>query len=230
MTIWKDIYTNIFAQKRYLLYAEGLKNTLLIALIATLIGVFIGIVIAIVKVYARTNKKLKPLEILADIYLTIIRGTPMMIQLMIMYFIVFASAPIGYELPIAMLAFGINSGAYVAEIFRAGIQSIDPGQMEAGRSLGLSRNKTMIHIILPQAIRNILPALFNEFIVLIKETSIVGIIAVRDLTKVTELIRSRTLSAYVSLIFAAIIYLILVTILTIVQRKLERRLGTNDRR
>ena len=149
---------------------------------------------------------------------------------MIMYYIVFKSAPPEMAVGVAMLAFGVNSGAYVAEIFRAGITSIDRGQMEAGRSLGLSKNTTMRYIILPQAIKNILPALFNEFIVLVKETSVAGYISIRDLTKAAELVRSRTFEPFIPLIGIALVYLVLVMVLTAIQRRIERRLTAGDKR
>ena len=154
----------------------------------------------------------------------------MVVQLLIMYYIVFKSAPPEMAVGVAMLAFGVNSGAYVAEIFRAGITSIDRGQMEAGRSLGLSKNTTMRYIILPQAIKNILPALFNEFIVLVKETSVAGYISIRDLTKAAELVRSRTFEPFIPLIGIALVYLVLVMVLTAIQRRIERRLTAGDKR
>ena len=169
---------------------------------------------------------LKFLNFLCNIYITIIRGTPVVIQLMIMYFIVFASSRNGIFA--AILSFGINSGAYVAEIVRSGIMSIDKGQFEASRSLGFNYSSTMIHIILPQAFKNILPALGNEFIVLVKETSVAGYVALQDLTYVGNLIRSRTYEAFFPLITVALIYLIIVLILTFLLKKLERRLRNSD--
>ncbi len=225
-----DVYTNIIADDRYLLYLEGLKNTLLMAAGAVVIGVLLGMIVAIIKVYAADNRKLRPLEALCNLYLAVIRGTPMVVQLLIMYYIVFKSAPPEMAVGVAMLAFGVNSGAYVAEIFRAGITSIDRGQMEAGRSLGLSKNTTMRYIILPQAIKNILPALFNEFIVLVKETSVAGYISIRDLTKAAELVRSRTFEPFIPLIGIALVYLVLVMVLTAIQRRIERRLTAGDKR
>ncbi|MCX7614139.1 MAG: amino acid ABC transporter permease [Clostridiales bacterium] len=207
---------------------KGLLITLNIAFFSAVLGVLIGMLIAIVKVYSVQNKGLKPLNFICDIYLTFVRGTPMAVQLLIMYFVFFAFAPATFQIPIAIIAFGFNSGAYVAEIIRAGIQSIDRGQMEAGRSLGLTKNMTMRFIILPQAVKNILPALFNEFITLVKETAIVSLIAVPDLTMAASLVRSRTFNAYVPLFFIAIIYLIIVVGLTALQKRLERRLAVND--
>ena len=161
------------------------------------------------------------------IYLTIIRGTPVVVQLMIMYFVIFAFSSNGVL--IAILAFGINSGAYVAEIFRSGINSIDKGQFEAGRSLGFNYTQTMLHIILPQAFKNTLPTLCNEFIVLLKETSVAGYVGVTDLTKAGDIIRGRTFSAFMPLIAVALIYLVFVIILTKLTSKLERRLRKNER-
>ncbi len=224
------LYANLIANGAPGVYAKGLLNTLILAGGATLIGIILGALVAIVKVYAVDNKKLRPLEFLCNVYLTVIRGTPMMVQIMIMYFAIFAFAPLSAAIPIAILSFGINSGAYVAEIIRAGIQSIDRGQTEAGRSLGLTKNQTMKLIIMPQAIKNILPALFNEFIVLIKETAIVNVVAVGDLTKAAINIRSRTFNAWIPLFFIALVYLLLVTGLSAVQKRLERRMAANDKR
>ena len=223
-----DIYANIFYSGRIFLYLKGLGITLTIAFFAALLGVMIGMVIAIVKVYAVENKGLNPFNFLCDAYLTFVRGTPMAVQLLIMYFVIFGSAPATFQIPIAIIAFGVNSGAYVAEIIRAGIQSIDRGQTEAGRSLGLTKNTTMRYIILPQAIKNILPALFNEFITLVKETAIVSLIAVPDLTYAATWIRSRTFNAFVPLFFIAIVYLVIVVGLTAIQKRLERRLAKSD--
>ena len=229
-SLQKDLYTNIIADDRYLLYLEGLRNTLLMALGGVIIGTIIGVVIAVVKVYAVENKGLAPLNWLANIYIGLIRGTPVVVQLMIFYFVVFASASDSWAMPVAMLSFGINSGAYVAEIIRAGILSVDRGQTEAGRSLGLSQNTTMRYIVLPQAIKNILPALFNEFIALVKETSVAPLIAVRELTMVSTVIKSRTFNAYVPLLTIAAIYLVIVLGLTALQKKMERRMSVSDQR
>lgn len=221
------IYISVIEKDRWKMYLEGLGNTLFIALCATLIGIAIGMIIAIVKVSAVNNRKLRPLEMLCDLYLTVIRGTPVLVQLLILYTAVFSSLTNG--IPVAIIGFGINSGAYVAEIIRSGIMSINRGQSEAGRSLGLTGSMTMRLIVLPQAVKNILPALFNEFITLLKETSVAGMIAVRDLTKVADGIKGRTFSS-APLFIAAGIYLVLVIGMTAVQRRIERRLAKGDRR
>lgn len=226
----QQIYNNIIAEQRYMLYLEGLGNTLLITLGAALLGIVLGALVAICKVYAKSNKALKPLDILCDIYLTVIRGTPMMVQVLIFAFVIFAFVGFDNMVYVAILAFGINSGAYVAEIVRAGINAVNIGQTEAGRSLGLSNNQTMKLIVLPQAIKNILPALGNEAIVLFKETAIVGYIAIKDLTYMATLIRSRTYSPLVPLLFIALIYLAFVMLMTWGLRKLERRLAKSDNR
>ncbi len=223
----KDFYTSIIAENRWMMYVEGLGNTLLISAVAVCIGVAIGTVVALVKYFAVTNKKLWIFDKLCDVYITIIRGTPMLVQLLILYTVVFTSTTNG--LPVAFIGFGINSGAYVAEIIRSGIQSVDKGQYEAGRSLGLGNSMTMSLIILPQAVKNILPALFNEFIVLLKETSIAGMIAVRELTKVADGIRGRTFIG-LPLFLVAGIYLLLVIGMTSIQKKMERRLAKGDNR
>jgi His/Glu/Gln/Arg/opine family amino acid ABC transporter permease subunit len=226
--IKKGFESTFITDDRYILFIDGFKTTLTIAVFATLIGVAIGIIVAVVKVYHHNTGRLKVLNAVALIYTTVIRGTPVVVQLMIMYFIVLVFIRSGVT--IAAIAFGINSGAYVSEIIRAGILSIDKGQFEAGRSLGLSESVTMVHIVLPQAIKNILPALFNEFITLLKETSVAGYIAVIDLTKAADLVRARTMDAYFPLFSIAAVYLVLVVGLTFLQHKLEVRLGKSDRR
>ncbi len=224
----EQLYDNIIRDSRYLLYLNGLKNTLLLTLGAAVLGIVLGSLVAICKVYARTNKALKPLDALCDFYLTVIRGTPVMVQVLIFGFIIFSSSGFDVMVYVAMLAFGINSGAYVAEIVRAGIQAVNVGQAEAGRSLGLTNNMTMRYIILPQAIKNILPALANEAITLLKETAIVGYIAVGDITYMATLIRSRTYSP-VPILLIALIYLLIVMVMTWGMSKLERRLQKSDR-
>ena len=194
---------------------------------AVIIGTIIGIIIALSKVLAAENKKLKPLGILADIYLTVIRGTPTVVQLFIMYYIILAAYTTSKSFA-AILAFGINSGAYVAEIIRAGIMSVDKGQTEAGRSLGLNQRTTYIRIIFPQALKNILPALANEMITLIKETSVAGFIGVVDLSKAGDIIRSQTYEAIVPFLTIAIIYLILVVGLTSILIRVEKGLRKSD--
>ncbi len=195
---------------------------------ATLLGIVIGFVIAIIRSTHDRTGKFKVLNFIAQIYLTVIRGTPVVVQLMIIYYIIFASVDIN-KVIVAVLAFGINSGAYVAEICRAGIMSIDIGQLEAGRSIGFSYAQTMWYIILPQAFKNILPALGNEFIVLLKETSVSGYIALQDLTKGGDIIRSRTYDAFFPLIAVALIYLVMVMIFTKLVSMLERRLKQSER-
>ncbi|MBD5559536.1 MAG: amino acid ABC transporter permease [Clostridia bacterium] len=224
----QQIYATIVKDDRWQLFLSGLGNTLLITLVAVVLGVLIGALVAIIKVNAVYNRRWKWLAFIGDIYTTIIRGTPVVVQLLIMYYIVFASAKTDMAVYVAALTFGINSGAYVSEIIRAGIMSIDRGQMEAGRSLGLSQGMTMSYIIFPQAIKNVLPALGNEVITLFKETSIVGYVAVADLTRVAEMIRSRTMSPFVPLIFIALIYLGIVMLLTWGLRKMETRLAQSD--
>ena len=224
----QQIYNTLVANDRWTMFLDGLLVTLMIAGIAVLMGVVIGSFVAIAKVNAARNKRLKWLNVICDIYLTVIRGTPVLVQLLIMYYIVFAAAPIEMAPYVAALAFGINSGAYVAEIVRSGIMAVPRGQMEAGRSLGLTNGMTMRTIIFPLAIKNILPALGNEFIVLFKETSIVGYVAVQDLTRAAELVRSRTMDAFVPLIFIALVYLGIVMLITWALRKLERKLAQSD--
>lgn len=220
--------TDFLTDNRYQFILTGLKNTLIIAACAALIGIVIGFLIAVVRSNHDKTGNMKLLNALCSIYLTIIRGTPSMVQLLIIYYIIFGSMNIN-KLLVAILAFGINSGAYVAEIFRSGIMAIDNGQFEAARSLGLTYRQTMISVILPQAFKNVLPALANEFIVLLKETSISGYIGLNDLTRGGDIIRSITYDAFLPLLGVAFIYLVLVVILSSLVKKLERRLRSNER-
>ena len=209
-------------------WLTGLKTTLLVTVLALCIGVVLGLLIALIRSTHEQTGKLKLLNIVARVYLTIIRGTPSMIQILFFYSVIFATVNLN-NIVIGGIAFGINSGAYVAEIFRSGIMSVDEGQFEAGRSLGLNYTQTMRLIILPQAFKNVLPALANEFITLLKETSISGYIAIPDLTKGGDIIRSQTYDAFLPLFGVAVIYLVLVMILTAGVHKLETRLRTNER-
>lgn len=223
------IQTNLITQNRYMYLLDGLKVTVIVAFLAVCIGIILGLFSAVVKVLAENDKKFKPLAVIADIYVTVIRGTPVMVQLLIIYFVVFASVDVS-KVVVAAVAFGLNSGAYVSEIIRAGILAVDKGQNEAGRSLGLSSSQTYRYIILPQALKNILPALGNEFISLLKETAVVGYIGLQDLTMGADIIRSRTYDAFVPLITAALIYLAIVMLLSHGLKCLERRLRRSDKR
>lgn len=225
--------------KRYKQLITGFQNTLKITFGALLIGIVIGIVIAAVRsTYDKNAEKLRKkggigyillsiLNAICKLYLTVIRGTPVVVQLMIAYFIIFVSVRDG--VPIGILAFGINSGAYVAEIFRGGIMSIDNGQFEAGRSLGLNYIQTMTHIIIPQMFKSVLPTLCNEFIALLKETSVAGYVGVVDLTKAGNAIAGRTYSYFMPLITVALVYLVIVIVLTKLVSILERRLRSSER-
>ena len=215
---------------RWKYLTDGLVNTLIITFAAALIGILLGFLVAMIRSTHDKTGKLKVGNFICRIYLTVIRGTPMVVQLLIMYFVIFATLSSKYKTFVAILSFGINSGAYVAEIVRSGIMSIDNGQFEAGSSLGLSYSKTMLFIILPQAFKNVLPALANEVIVLLKETSVAGYIGMEDLTKGGDIIRAATYEAFLPLLAVAAIYLIMVIILTSLVSKLERRLAKNDRR
>lgn len=207
---------------RWQYITNGLLITLEIALCAVILGAIIGFLVAIIRSTHDKSGRFPILNAIMKTYLTVIRGTPMAVQLLIAYFVIFASCN-NKEL-VAVLAFGLNSGAYVAEIMRAGISSIDPGQMEAGRSLGLSYSRTMFRIVLPQAVRNVLPALGNEFIVLLKDTSIASFIALQDLAKGGEIIRSQTYNVYMPFLMVALVYLIMVMFFTWILGKLERHL------
>lgn len=224
---------------RYKLLFDGLRNTFIITIGALLIGIVIGIFVAAVRTSFDKNKeamKLKGgvgytvlaiLNAICKFYLTVTRGTPVVVQLMICYFLIFANADDG--IPVAIFAFGINSGAYVAEIFRAGIMSVDHGQFEAGRSLGFNYFQTMRFIIIPQMFKAVLPTLCNEFIALLKETSVAGYVGVMDLTKAGNTIAGRTFSYYIPLLIVALMYLVMVLVLSSLVGKLERRLRKSER-
>ncbi|MFV0400581.1 MAG: amino acid ABC transporter permease [Oscillospiraceae bacterium] len=222
---WAKLYEAAIGDGNWKLYLGGIVNTLIITVLALVLGVLIGVFIALVKTQYRTTGRLKILNAICSLYTTVIRGTPVVVQLLIIYFMLFATAPAESKVLIAALSFGINSGAYVSEIIRAGIQSIDPGQTEAGRSLGLTHGQTMRLIVLPQAVRNILPALFNEMISLLKETSVAGFIGLTDITYAGDMVRSRTWTFHPFLV-SAMIYLVIVISLTQVQKVMERRLAT----
>ena len=217
-----DFHLCFVKNGRYEYLLSGLGVTIQVALAAIVLGLLVGFLVAVVRSTHDKYGKFTILDFLAKVYLTVIRGTPMVVQLLITYYIILRT--VDSKVLIAILAFGINSGAYQAEIIRAGINSIDPGQMEAGRALGLSYWRTMLRIILPQAIRNVLPALGNEFIVLMKDTSIVGYIALIDLAKGGDIIRSQTYSVYLPYLTVAAIYLVLVMTFTWLLGKLERHL------
>ena len=221
-------YANFIKDDRWLGLVSGLKVTIIVTLEALLLGVIMGLIVAIIRSYHDKTNKLKILNAICKVYLTVIRGTPTMIQILIMYLVVFGSSSLD-SIIIGGIAFGINSGAYVAEIVRSGIMSIPIGQTEAGRSLGLNYAQTMRLIIVPQAFKNVLPALVNEMIVLIKETAIIGYIGEQDLTKAAMIIQSRTFDAFMPLLAAAVIYLALVMLLTFFMNKLERRLRNSER-
>ena len=223
----KEFILNFIEDNRWKYIVDGLKITLIVTIFAVLIGVLLGFLIAIVRTTHDKTGKLKILNAICKVYLTVIRGTPVVVQLMIIYFIIFGSVDISKVL-VAIIAFGINSGAYVAEIFRSGIMSIDNGQFEAGRSLGFNYAQTMMYIIMPQAFKNVLPTLCNDFISLLKETSVSGYIALQDLTKGGDIIRSRTYDAFMPLIAVALIYLAMVMIFTKLVSLLERRLRNSD--
>ena len=236
--LWQEILF-VYGDGRYELMVNGFLNTLKITAGALVLGIVIGILVAAVRSSFDKNREsmkkhggigywvLAVINAICKVYLTVIRGTPVVVQLMIMYFVVFVSAQDG--VPVAIMAFGINSGAYVAEIFRAGIMSIDNGQFEAGRSLGFNYIQTMRYIIIPQMFKAVLPTLCNEFIALIKETSVAGYVGVMDLTKSGNVVAGRTFEYFIPLFTVAIVYLVIVMILTSLVGKLERRLRKSER-
>lgn len=239
LTLKEQFVLNFVTDNRWKYLVEGLGRTLVIALFAVLIGIVIGVVVATIRSTYDKNREtmerkkgfgyyfLKLCNTLCKIYLTIFRGTPVVVQLLIAYFIIFASSTNGVM--VASIAFGINSGAYVAEILRGGIMSIDNGQFEAGRSLGFNYIETMIYIIIPQVFKSVLPTLLNEFIALLKETSVSGYVGIVDLTKGGDIIRGRTFSAFLPLFAVALVYLAIVMLLTYLTGILERRLRNNER-
>lgn len=222
--IGESVYQSLIYDNRYKFIIEGLFNTVIIALFSVLIGIVIGTLVALIRNNYDKNGKMKLGNFLAKGYVDIIRGTPVILQLMIIYYVIFKSVDISVIL-VGIFAFGINSGAYVSEIIRAGIQSISDGQTEAGYALGLNYKQVMQYIILPQAIRNILPALGNEFITLLKETSVGAYIGIIELTKASDIIASRTYDYFFPLILIAIIYLIMTLGLSKLVNLLERRLN-----
>ena len=223
-----DFKTDFIKNDRWKYLAEGFLVTIEIAAAAAAVGIALGFLIAVVRSTADLTGRMKVLDFFCRLYLTVVRGTPVVVQLLIIYFVIFGSVDISKVL-VAIVAFGLNSAAYVAEIIRSGIMSVERGQMEAGRSLGLGYGCTMRSVILPQAFKNVLPALGNEFIVLLKETSICGYIALQDLTKGGDIIRSQTYDAFLPLIAVALIYLALVMLLSHLLKKLELRLKKNER-
>ena len=213
---------------RWKLYIKGLGVTLEIALFAAIIGLLIGTVVALMRLSTKRDGKKTIWARIAGVYIDVIRGTPSVLQLLIMWFVIMKNCHNG--ILVAVLSFGINSGAYVSEIVRAGILAVDKGQTEAGRSLGLSKAQTMLYVVIPQAIKNVLPPIGNEFIVLLKETAIVGYVSLTDLTRAANQITSRTYEAFMPLIGAAVIYFTIIKILTILLERLERRLRKSDNR
>ncbi len=224
---FNKFYLNFIKDDRWMYISNGLFNTLKITFFAVLLGILLGFIVAIIRATYDKTGKLGFLNWIANVYLTIIRGTPVLVQLLLIYFGIFGSVDVN-KIFVAVVAFGINSGAYVAEIIRSGIMSIDNGQFEAGRSLGFNYVQTMILIILPQALKNVLPALANEFIVLLKETSVAGYIAIEDLTKGADIIRSRTYDAWMPLLAVAACYLALVMMFSAMVKRLERRLRNSE--
>ena len=214
-------------KQRYLLLVDGLKNTLIITAGALVIGVVIGSLVAMIKYCGQDSRLLRPLCWLCGVYTTVIRGVPVVVQLLIFYFLILKSSD---GLVVGIVTFGINSGAYVAELVRSGIAAVDPDQMEAGRSLGLSRLQSAWHIVLPQAMKNILPAIGNEMIALLKETAVAGYVAVQDLTRAGNLIRNNTYDSFNPLMLVAVVYLVLVIGMTQLLGLLERRLRRSDKR
>lgn len=231
-----NFYKSFFFEERYMLYLNGLVNTLLLTLMALLMGIVLGVVVALIRATWDKNGSemrgpgkfiLRISNAICQVYLTVIRGTPVLVQLLIWYFVVFAKSRNG--MLIAAFAFGINSGAYVAEIFRSGIMAVDAGQTEAGRSLGFGYVATMRHIVLPQAFKAVLPTLANEFIVLLKETSVASFVSVADLTYAGNVIGGVSYDYLFPLLITAVIYLAMVMFFTFLVGKLERRLRTSER-
>ena len=222
-----QLETTFVEKQRYLLLVDGLKNTLIITAGALVIGVVIGSLVAMIKYCGQDSRLLRPLCWLCSVYTTVIRGVPVVVQLLIFYFLILKSSD---GLVVGIVTFGINSGAYVAEIFRGGLMSVDPGQNEAGRSLGLNYLDTMRFIVVPQAFKNVLPALGNEFITLFKDTALINIIGGKELVYAAKAVGSKTYDVMYPYLGIAVIYLVMVMLLTWLQGKLERRLRQSDRR
>lgn len=212
-SIWNDFYNSIIYDNRYVYIFNGLFNTIIMAIFSVIIGVLLGVVIALISDYNNKTGRFKILKNIGDIYVSIIRGTPVLLQLMIIYYVIFKSSQINIII-VGILAFGLNSAAYVSEIIRSGLNSVSKGQREAGESLGLNYGKVMRYIIMPQAIKNIMPALGNEFITLLKETSVAGYIGIMELTKASDIIASRTYNYFFPLIIIGLIYWGLTAILS----------------
>ncbi len=229
----KDDFIQSFVEgNRWLLYLKGVGVTLEVAAVALVLGIILGVLVAVIRTThdqqrnGHKNPVVGVLNTICQVYTTVIRGTPIMVQLLIMYFVIFASTR--NQIAVAMLTFGINSGAYVSEIIRGGIMSVDRGQMEAGRSLGLTYAKTMRFVVIPQAVKNILPALGNELITLLKDTSIVTVIGLRDLTKAAQLVQGKTYQAFMPFVGIALVYLALVMLLSALMGLIERRMRASD--
>ena len=239
MTKWDIFWRSFYTNGGYRDVLSGLKTTAIIAVVGLIIGIIIGILIAVVKVMPQTNIGVKILSGVGDVYVAIFRGTPIMVQLLIIYYVLFPilglkPVTLGmdvatYRLTVAVAVYGMNSGAYVSEIMRSGIQSVDIGQMEAGRTLGLSYGFTMMHVVIPQAVKNILPTIGNEFIVLVKETSVVSFIAVVDITKAFKSIADSNYEYIVPYLILGLMYLVIVILITILIKFIERRFARSDR-
>ena len=226
MSAWDAFVEDFVTYKGYEMVLNGLKNTLIIALAGLAIGVLIGTLIAVIKVVPSNGKVMMALGKVCDVYVALFRGIPMVVQLLLVYYVIFPGLP---NMAAAILAFGLNSGAYVSEIMRGGIQSVDPGQLEAGRSLGLSYGRTMWNVVLPQSLKNILPTMGNELIALVKETSVLSFIAVVDLTTAFKFIADANYEYIIPYCMLALFYLVIVLIFTLLIRLLEKRMKKNER-
>lgn len=236
-TIWNDFYDCFIKYDSYNLYLKGLRNTLIIAIGACVLGLLIGIIVTCIRVAPKNNVVVKACDWIARLYVTVIRGTPVVLQLFICYFVLLTSlrSEKFFNLSdtagiyVAIITFGVNSGAYMAEILRGGINAVDYGQMEAGRSLGMSWIRTFFLVVLPQALKSAIPTMFNEFITLVKETSVAGYVGITDLTKIQSFITTYSMKLYMPLFIIAAIYLVVVLLLQQLQRLIERRLKKSDR-
>lgn len=233
---WADFYDCFIKYDYYMMYLKGLRNTIIISFLACIIGLLIGIVVTCVRIAPKNNVLIRIADTIGRLYVTIIRGTPVVLQLFIGYFVIFVSLKSTSVFAIkdtagvwvAALVFGINSGAYMSEILRGGIMSVDKGQMEAGRSLGLSWTHTFFRIVLPQALKIAIPTMFNEFITLVKETSVAGYVGIIDLMKIQKYITTQSAKLYMPLIIIAVIYLIVVLFLQFLQKRIEKKLSAGD--
>ena len=229
--MWESFYEQFITYDGYKLVLQGLQNTMIIALVGLVIGIFLGTLVAVIHVAGTRNKVARVFAVVGDVYTTLFRGTPIVVQLLVFHFVIFL--PLKLNIPgvwESVIVFGLNSGAYVSEIMRGGIQSVDIGQTEAGRTLGLSFATTMLRVVFPQAVKNVIPTLGNELIAITKDTSVAGYVATMDLTRAFRLIATANYEFIIPYLMLALVYLVIILIMTVIVRLIERRLRKSERR